>query len=124
MTGRAVAAAYVATVTGLAALGFAGDSTAVILLAAALTLPSGVPAVVGYYVAYGLLALAPGANPSVSTGTSCNSIGCVSSLTGGPAPWFAVTTDLLGVVALAGAALVQVLLVRLVLRGRRKGGPA
>ena len=121
-TGRLAAAAYVAAVAGLATLGFAADSTAAILLAAALTLPVGVPAVVGYYVAYGLLALVPGANPSASSGSaSCTADGlCTSSTTGDAATWFLVTADVLGVVALTAAAVANVLLARFALTRLRR----
>ena len=124
MTGRLAATAYVATVAGLASYGFTSESTAAILLAAALALPAGLPALVSFYLGYGLLAQVPGANPSDVTGSSCNAAGCTSSITGGLAPWFAVTTDALGVLALTGAALAQVLFVRLLVRSRRNAGPA
>ncbi|WP_243056275.1 hypothetical protein [Nocardioides sp. SR21] len=123
MTGRAVAASYVGTVAAVAGWGFATDTTAPILLAAALALPSSVPGMIGFYVAYGLLALVPGANPSSSSGSaSCSPSGeCVSSTTGGLAPWFAVTTDVVGVLAMAGAALLNVLVLRSLLRARASG---
>lgn len=105
-------------VAALATFGFVHDSTTTILLTAAITLPSSVPAVVGYYVAYGLLALAPGASPSESSGSaSCDAADrCTTTSTGDLATWFALTTDVLGVAALAAAALVNVLAWRLVRR--------
>jgi hypothetical protein len=120
VTGRIVAGAYVATVAITATIGFTTDSTAAILLAVLLTLPSGVPAVVGYYLVYGLLAQVPGANPdSVSGYESCTADGeCHGSTTGELVTWFAVTTDLIGIVALTAAALLDVVLVRLLLRLR------
>jgi hypothetical protein len=126
MTGRLVAAAYVATVAALAGAGFAHESTAAILLAAALAFPSGVAGLVSFYLAYGLLALVPGANPSTSSGTaSCTADGvCISSSVGDAATWFVVTTDVLGVAALVAAAAANVLLVRLVLRRPRRVGPS
>lgn len=117
---RAMSWAYVAGVAVIAGAGFFGDSTALILLAALLSLPASVIAIPGYYLTYGLLALVPGANPSSSSGSaSCSSAGeCTSSTTGDLAPWFAITTDLVGVLALTCAALVNLLALRLAL-GRR-----
>ena len=126
MTGRLAAGAYVATVLGLAAAGFATGSAAGVLVAAALSLPLSIPGLAGFYAAYGLLALVPGANPSTSSGTaSCTADGvCTSSSVGDPATWFVVTTDVLGVAALVAAAAANVLLVRLVLRRPRRAGPS
>ena len=106
--------AYVVVVAGLAAVGFATESAAAILLAVLLALPSSVPAVVGFYLVYGLLAQVPGANPSSSSGSaSCTSSGeCQSSSTGDLAGWFSLTTDLLGVVALAAAAILNMAVLR------------
>lgn len=122
MIGRAVAAAYVVVVAGVAAFGFATDSTAAILLAAALALPSGLPALVAYYAAYGVLALVPGANPSESSGSvSCTvDARCATTSAGDAALWFTTTTDALGVAALAAAAVTNVLLWRLVHRRARR----
>jgi hypothetical protein len=99
-------AAYVLAVAAVATCGFVAGSTALILVAFALTLPAGLPALLGYYVAYGLLAQLPGANPP----------------SGELATWFAVTAAVLGVLAPAVAASTNVLLLRLVLR-RRLAGP-
>ena len=112
MTGRLVAAAYVATVAALAGAGFALASTAAILLAAALTLTSGVAGLAAFYLAYGLLALVPGANPDTSGGSaSCTADGvCTTSTTGDLASWFQLATDAIGVFALTAAAIGNVLL--------------
>lgn len=119
MTGRVAATAYVGSVAALATFGFASDSTGAILLATALALPCGLPALVGYYAAYGLLALAPGANPDRASGAaSCPVEGrCESSSGGDAAAWFVVCADVLGVAALTAAALANVLLGRWVRSG-------
>ena len=99
--------------TSLAAYGFATGSTETIVLAGALTLPCSVPAAIGFYLAVGLLALVPGANPDTAGGSgSCSAEGvCTSSSTGGAATWWLFTSDVLGVAALTAAAIVNVLLV-------------
>src|SRR5690606_18884476 len=99
-------------------LGFATDSTAGVLLAAVLALPSSIPGMIGFYVAYGLLAQVPGANPPSSSGSAtCSPDGiCHGSTSGDLAPWFAVTTDVLGILALTGAALLNAYLVAAHLR--------
>lgn len=113
--------AYVLGVAVIAAAGFLADSTPTILLAALLSLPASVIALPGYYLAYGLLALVPGANPSVSTGSgSCTVDGvCTSSTTGDLAAWFLITTNVLGVLAFTIAAILNVLALRL-LTARRE----
>jgi hypothetical protein len=98
-----LAVAYVVAVAVLATWGFASGSTVLILVAFALALPTGAPALVGYYLAYGLLAQVPGATPS----------------SGEQATWFAVTAAVLGALAPTVAALANVLLLRLLLRRRR-----
>lgn len=108
MIGRAVAAAYVLTVAALAAVGFVTESTAPILVAGVLSLPTSVPAVIAFYVVYGLLAQVPGANPDSSSGSSSGDL----------ATWFAVTTDVVGVLALTAAAVVNVVVVARLLRRR------
>jgi hypothetical protein len=117
--GRAVTVAYVATVAAVAAIGFTAGSTAAILLAGLLALPAGVPAIIGYYVVYGVLAQVPGANPDGSSGyEACTPGGeCDGSSTGDLATWFVVTTGVVGVLALTVAALLDVALVRMLLRG-------
>jgi hypothetical protein len=121
MRWRLVAVAYVVVVAAVATVGFTTESTAMILLAGLLALPTSVPAVIGYYVVYGLLAQVPGANPDSSSGSmSCSSAGdCQGSSTGDLAPWFAVTTEVVGILALTAAALLNVVLVGWLLRGRR-----
>lgn len=112
--------AYVAAVAVPATAGFATGSTWPILLAALLALPASLVALPGYYLAYGLLALVPGANPSTSTGSgrSVPGGGTVTSATGNPAAWFTTSTHLLGILALAAAAVVNVLLLRYYLVAR------
>ena len=107
--------AYVLVVAAIAAYGFGAGSTAAILTAAVLALPTSIVAVPGFYLAYGLLALVPGANPSSGSGSGGCSPGggCRVSTSGELAPWFAVTTDVIGLLALAGAALLNVLLLRM-----------
>jgi hypothetical protein len=116
-----VGSAYALGVTVIAGLGFVADSTPMILLAALLSLPASVIALPGYYVAYGLLALVPGANPSESTGSSSCTAGgvCESSTSGDPASWFLVTADVLGVLALTSAALLNLLALRILTSRRR-----
>lgn len=105
---------YVLMVGVLGIAGFTAGSASVILFTAFLSLPSSVLAVPAYYVAYGLLGMVPGANGSSSTGSgSCTPNGdCVTSTTGELAPWFAMTSDSIGIVALVAAALVNVTLLR------------
>ena len=112
--------AYVLGVATIAGAGFVQDLTWLILLAAGLALPASMVAVPGYYLAYGLLALVPGANPSTDSGSSSSGPGGTLNLaeTGGLAPWFSITTDVLGVLALTLAAVLNVLLFR-ALRSRR-----
>ena len=119
--GRIVAATYVVVVASLASFGFTTESTSAILLGGLLALPTSIPAVVGFYVVYGLLAQVPGANPDSSTGSaSCGSSGaCQGSVTGDAATWFVLATDITGILALTAAAIVNVALVRLVIRPRR-----
>lgn len=105
---------YVLLVVVLGITGFLAGSAPLILLAACLSLPSSVLAVPTYYVAYGLLAMVPGANPSSSSGSgACTANGdCVTSTTGELAPWFAITSEVIGILALVAAALVNVALLR------------
>jgi hypothetical protein len=112
---------YVLVVAGVATFGFTTESTAAILFAAFLTLPLSVAAVPAYYIAYGLLAQLPGANSSSSTGSSsCTAAGeCHSSSTGDVAAWFALTTDIVGVLALATAAVLNVVVFRSLCVARR-----
>ena len=127
---------YLAAVAGLATAGFVSGSPAPIVLAALLALPASIVAVPCYYLVYGLLALVTGANPSTSSGSGSGSSaadGASTTVTADDtATWFAVTTHVLGVLALVVAAALNVLLVQAVLsrqkRGRRaapspSGGP-
>ena len=118
----ASAATYVLVVMVVAAMGFRTESTELILLAAALGLPGSLLAVPGYYLAYGLLALVPGANPSSSSGSmTCSPDGvCHGSITGEPAAWFLITTDALGILALGGAAVLNVVALGLLNRFHRR----
>ena len=114
---------YLAAVAGLATAGFVSGSPAPIVLAAVLTLPASIVAVPCYYLVYGLLALVTGANPSSSSGSGSGSSapgGSTTTVTADDTEtWFAVTTHLLGVLALVAAAALNVLLVRAVLSRRR-----
>jgi hypothetical protein len=114
---------YLAAVAGLATAGFVQGSPGPIVLAAVLSLPASIVAVPSYYVVYGLLALVTGANPSSSSGSGSSAAAGDTSTTvrtDDMATWFAVTTHVLGVLALAVAAAVNVLLVRAVV-SRRQG---
>ena len=113
---------YLAAVAGLATAGFASGSPAPIVLAAVLALPASIVAVPCYYLVYGLLALVTDANPSTSSGSGSGSSAAGGSTTvtaDDTATWFAVTTHVLGVLALVVAAALNVLLVRAVLSRRR-----
>ena len=114
---------YLVAVAVLATVGFVQGSPGPIVLAAVLALPASIVAVPCYYLVYGLLALVTGANPSSSSGSSSGSSAGGSSTTvttDDMATWFAVTTHVLGVLALTAAAAVNVLLVRAVV-SRRQG---
>jgi len=109
-------------VAALATFGFIQGSPGPIVLAAVLALPASIVAVPCYYLVYGLLALVTGANPSSSSGSGSSAAARGSSTTvttDDMATWFAVTTDVLGVLALTAAAALNVLLVRAVLSRRR-----
>ncbi|HTW15644.1 MAG TPA: hypothetical protein VMF51_10970 [Nocardioides sp.] len=116
----------VAVVAAVAVLGFTTDSTGLILLAAVLTLPAAGIAVPAYYVAYGVLAQIPGANQSRSSGTAtCEPDGtCETSSGDGLASWFAITTDVVGILALTGAAVLNVVLLRKLVAARTSRPPA
>lgn len=120
------ASIYVLVVAVTAAVGFITDSTRTILLAALLGLPASLFALPGYYLMYGLLALVPGANPSSSSGSvSCAPDGtCHGSVTGEPAAWFLITADALGILALSGAALLNVVVLRLLTAHPRRSTSA
>ena len=106
---------YGVAVALIAALGFTEQSPWPILLAALLAVPSSIVAVPCYYLAYGFLALSPGANPSSSSGSATlapDGRMLTSVSTGTPAAWFTVTTFVLGILALTVAAFVNVRLLR------------
>lgn len=116
---------YVVGVGVVATVGFTAGSTALIVIVSLLTLPSSVVAVPAYYIAFGLLAQIPGANPTHTTGSGIcpSNQECHVSTTGDPASWFTHATDLVGILALTMAALVNVvLLARLVPAGRIRPG--
>ena len=121
--GRALAeTAYVLCVAVLAARGFYTASPEPILLAVLLSLPMGGPALVGYYMVYGLVSQVSRANPDVvrSGGRCTPNGGCESFTTGEPAEWFLQSMDLIGVLALAAAAVLNVVLLRMYDARRRK----
>ncbi len=111
-----ISSLYVAAVAVLAGVGFVGHSPWPILLAALVTAPASILALPAYYVVYGLLALVPGANPSVSSGSAgAGGDGSVPSVGAGPdaaLSWFTTTTHVLGTATLAAAAVLNVFLVR------------
>ena len=95
---------YVVAVALIAAVGFTEQSAWPILFAALLAVPASIVAVPCYYLAYGFLALIPGANPSSNSGSATfapdgRMLTAVS--TGMPSAWFTITTVVLGV-ALSG----------------------
>ena len=116
--------AYVAGVGVLAGVGFIGQSPWLILLAALLAVPVSLVAMPCFYVAYGLLAQIPGANPSTSTGSaavSTDGASLWSVTTGSTASWFTITAHVLGIVTLVVAATLNVRLAR-GLRARMRPG--
>jgi hypothetical protein len=117
---------YVVVITLLATAGFVGHSPWPILFAALLALPASMVALPGYYIAYGLLALVPGANPLSNSGSeSVSPDGTVISVvTGEPAAWFTITTTGLGILALTFAAFLNVLLLRAYRARKQTRGPA
>jgi len=114
---------YIVAVSLIAAVGFTEQSPWPILLAALLAVPASVVALPCYYLAYGFLALIPGANPSTSSGSATfapDGRMLTSVSTGMPAAWFTITTFVLGILTLTVAAFVNVLLLR-ALAARRRG---
>lgn len=95
-------AAYLLTTAVLATCGVLEQTPGPLLWAIGLSLPTSVLTTVGYYLAYGFLALVPGANPP----------------SGELATWFAVTTGLLAVLQVVVAGAGNVVLLRLLIRGR------
>jgi hypothetical protein len=115
-----VALTYVLGVAAVATVGFTIASTSLLLLAAVVTLPSSAIAVPAFYVAVGLLGLIPGANPSLSTGSgSCTPSADCQTTTGDPASWFLLASNVLGVLAVAAAASLNVVLIRALIAARR-----
>lgn len=106
--------AYVLAVSVIAAVGFIRESPWPILVAALLAVPASAATLPAYYLVFGLLALIPDVNPSSSSGSGTVSAnGTVTySVTGAPALWFTITTESLGVLSLAVAAMVNVFLLR------------
>lgn len=117
--------AYVIAVGCAALVGFATDSTMLIVLAALAALPASVLAVPAYYVAFGVLAQLPGADTATVTGSvSCGPAGqCQESSAGDPAAWFTLATDAVGILALTAAALVNVVVLRRLAGSSRAPGP-
>lgn len=104
---------YLLLVAAVATVGFSTGSAPTIALAALLALPGSILAVPGYYVAYGLLALVSGANPSRSTGSGwCTPAGDCRTTATGVAGWFTAVTDVVGILALVSAALLNVVVLR------------
>lgn len=116
---------YVVAASLIAAAGFTEQSPWPILLAALLTVPASMVAVPCYYLAYGFLALIPGANPSSnsSSTTVAPDGSMVTVITGMPAAWFTITTFALGILTLTIAAYVNVLLFRALAARRRSNAP-
>jgi hypothetical protein len=117
---------YVVAVALIAAVGFTEQSVWPIVFAALLAVPASIVAVPCYYLAYGFLALIPGANPSSNSGSATfapdgRMLTTVS--TGMPAAWFTITTLVLGILALSVAAFVNVLLLRALAARRRSNEP-
>jgi hypothetical protein len=113
---------YVVVVALSATAGFIEESPWPILLAALLALPVSIVALPCYYLGYGFLALVPGANPSSNSGsvlTSPDGTVISSVMTGAPAAWFTITTILLGILALTFAAVLNVLILRVLVARRR-----
>ena len=116
-----VGSLYVLVVAAVSSFAFISGSTSTILLAALLALPSSMVAMPAYYIVYGILALVPGANPSISTGSSsCSANGaCHGTTTGDAAAWFTYTTHAVGLLALPAAALLNVIVIQNLIAARR-----
>jgi len=113
---------YVVAVSLIAAVGFTEQSPWPILLA----VPASVVALPCYYLAYGFLALIPGAKPSSSSGSATfapDGHMLTSVSTGMPAAWFTITTFVLGILTLTVAAFLNVLLLRALAARRRSTVP-
>ena len=117
---------YVVAVLLIAAVGFAEQSPGPILFAALLAVPASIVALPCYYLAYGFLALVPGANPSSNSGSATfapDGRMLTSVTTGMPAAWFTIITLVLGILALTVAAFANVLLLRALAARRRSNVP-
>jgi len=117
---------YVVAVSLIAAVGFAEQSPWPILFAALLAVPASIVALPCYYLAYGFLALVPGANPSSNSGFATfapDGRMLTSVTTGMPATWFTIITPVLGILALTVAAFANVLLLRALAARRRSNLP-
>ena len=98
-----------------------------ILLAALLAFPFSVLALPAFYVVAGLLGLVLGSDESSgSSGSgSCGPIGeCDAVTSGDGTTWLAVTTDVVGILALTAAALLNAVLWRSVATARRRKAAA
>jgi hypothetical protein len=115
---------YIAGVVLITLVGVVLQSPVPLVAAAVLTLPASLAAIPAYYVAYGLTALVPGANPSSSSGEGSSSARgeVTSTVTGLPAAWFTISMAVLLVVLLAGAAVLNVLAVE-AFRARSRSRP-
>jgi hypothetical protein len=91
---------YVAAIAALATLGGVQQQAAYYLTAVALSLPLGLPALLGIYGGYGLIATVGGAFTVTAAPNS------------DPAPWLTVSTAVLDVLLLTAAAVGNVLLLR------------
>lgn len=120
--GRIVAATYVLVVAAIAAVGVTTESTAAILLAGLLALPSSVPGVIGLYLTVGFLALVPGVNPDSSSGSACSPPITCDGATEDATTWFPIATGIIAFLALTLAATLNVAITHWLwrcLRGRR-----
>lgn len=116
---------YVVVLTLIATVGVTERSPWLVVLAGLLTLPASIVALPGYYLAYGVLALVPGANPSSSSSFATvapDGRTLTTVTTGMPADWFTTTTLVLGILTVTVAALVNVLLLRALASRRRTTG--
>ncbi|MEO9151804.1 MAG: hypothetical protein ABI243_05335 [Lapillicoccus sp.] len=111
---------YVVVVAVIAAVGFVGHTPLPIIGAAVLAAPASAGLVPCYYLAYGLLAQVPGANPATSSGhgTVMPDGTRVDVVDGAQAVWFVVTTQTLGIVTLALAACLNVVILRAIASGK------
>ena len=110
-------------VASIATVGFIAESPWLIVIAALLALPASIVAMPCYYFVYGVLALIPGANPSINTGfesVAADGTTITSMVTGTPAAWFTITTHVLGILTLIVASFLNVLILGS-LAARRRG---